>query len=95
MRVLSDKHRSVIVKIACGINEFTRFDYHNEGKDLGLRSDVSNSRVLDDLKRFKQKVKSEIPTAVVGYVTVCSEFFCQEIQRQVQRTNQRLKEEKK
>ena len=41
-----------------------------DGKDLRLRSDVSNSGVLDQLKEFKQKIKSEIPTAVVGFVTV-------------------------
>jgi len=70
LREYKGTDRSIIMKIACDINEFTKFDYHKDGKDLRLRSDVSNSGVLDQLKQFKQKIKSEIPTAVVGFVTV-------------------------
>lgn len=70
LREYKDTNRSIIVKIACGINEFTKFDYHNYGKDLRLRSNVSYRTVLDKLKQFKDTIKREVPTAVVGFVTI-------------------------
>ena len=54
LREYKGTDRSIIVKIACGINGFTKFDYHKDGNDLRLKSDVSNSGVLDQLKQFKQ-----------------------------------------
>ena len=62
--------RSIIVKIACGINEFTKFEHHKEGKDLRLKSDVSSRTVFNRLKSLKEKIKTELPTAVVGFITV-------------------------
>lgn len=70
VREYRGKDRSVIVKIACGINEFTQFEQHENGKILRINNSVSNSNVFDKLKSFKEKIKSELPEAVVGFVTV-------------------------
>ena len=70
LRDYQGSDRSIIVKIACGINEFTKFEYHKEGKNLRFRSDVSSQTVFDSLKSFKRKIKTEVPTSVVGIITV-------------------------
>ncbi|CAC5393515.1 unnamed protein product [Mytilus coruscus] len=70
LREYKGTDRSIIVKIACGINEFTKFEHHKEGKDLRLKSDVSSRTVFNRLKSLKEKIKTELPTAVVGFITI-------------------------
>jgi hypothetical protein len=80
-----DQDRPVIVKIYCGINEFTVFKQRKEqrerkeGKrsretrahrDLRFNDNVTSRQVFDKLKSLKRKIKSILPTAVVGFVTI-------------------------
>jgi hypothetical protein len=84
-----DQNRSVIVKIACGINEFTVFRQRKEQKarlkerkegkrsretrahrDLRFNDNVTSRQVFDKLKSLKRKIKTILPTAVVGFVTI-------------------------
>jgi hypothetical protein len=82
-----DQNRSVIVKIACGINEFTVFRQRKEQKarlkerkegkrsretrvhrDLRFNDNVTSRQVFD--KSLKRKIKTILPTAVVGFVRI-------------------------
>ena len=80
-----DQDRPVIVKIYCGINEFTVFKQRKEqrerkeGKrsretrahrDLRFNDNVTSRQVFDKLKSLKRKIKTILPTAVVGFVTI-------------------------
>jgi len=56
--------RTIIVKIACGINEFTKFKKGENYRDLRYRSGVSNTEVLDKLKSLKQDIKTVRPVTV-------------------------------
>lgn len=62
--------RTIIVKIACGINEFTKFKEGENYRDLRYRSGVSNTEVLGKLKSLKQDIKTVRPGTIVGFVTV-------------------------
>jgi hypothetical protein len=80
-----DQDIPVIVKIACGINEFTVFkqrkeqNERKEGKrsretrdhrDLRFSDNVTNRQMSDKLKSLKRKIKTILPTGVVGFVTI-------------------------
>jgi hypothetical protein len=76
-----DQDRPVIVKIYCGINEFTVFKQRErkEGKrsretrahrDLRFNDNVTSRQVFDKLKSLKRKIKTILSTAVVGFVTI-------------------------
>jgi hypothetical protein len=76
-----DQDRPVIVKIYCGINEFTVFKQRErkEGKrsretraqrDLRFNDNVTSRQVFDKLKSLKRKIKTILPTAVVEFVTI-------------------------
>jgi hypothetical protein len=58
------------LKIACGINEFTKFKEGENYRDLRYRSRVSNMELLDKLKSLKQDIKTIRPGTIVGFVTV-------------------------
>lgn len=62
--------RTMILKIACGINEFTKFKEGENYRDLRYRSGVSNMELLDKLKSLKQDIKIVRPGTIVGFVTV-------------------------
>ena len=63
------QNRYVIVKIACGVNEYTKFESINGKRFLRFHSGKSRS-VIGKLKSFKDKIKSIRPQTVVGFITV-------------------------
>lgn len=62
--------QTIILKIACGISEFTKFKEGENDRDLRYRSGVSNTELLDKLKSLKQDIKTVRPGTIVGFVTV-------------------------
>ena len=60
----------IIVKIAVGINNFTKFTVNTNSERELTYSGATASEVFSLLLDFKSAVKSEIPTALVGLVTV-------------------------
>ncbi len=56
-----DGQKSIIVKIACGINDFTELIQITNGKLLKLAPNVTDRRVLRRLLRFRQKIKDQFP----------------------------------
>ncbi|MES9885082.1 MAG: hypothetical protein ABW185_29925 [Sedimenticola sp.] len=59
----------VIVKIACGINNFTQFVKRNNVKDL-VESAATERSVFNELVEFKKAIKHCCPKALVGFVTI-------------------------
>lgn len=64
------KDRSIIIKIACGINDFTKFEEYQDGKVLRYKNGISSRKVKERLIDFKKTLKTEVPTAVVGFITI-------------------------
>lgn len=69
----------LIVKIACGINNFTSFVHHEGGTELRY-SGVCGKDVFDDLRSFKLKIKAKKPDALVGFITVPTLSFKKNIE---------------
>ena len=63
------QNRDVIVKIVCGVNEYTKFESMNGKRFLRFHS-VKSRSVIGKLKSFKGKIKSIRPQTVVGFITV-------------------------
>ena len=63
------QNRDVIVKIACGVNEYTKFESINGKRFLRFHS-VKSRSVIGKLKSFKDNIKSIRPQRVVGFITV-------------------------
>ena len=59
----------LIIKIALGINHFTEFVRHGQGVELKY-SGATGCQVFNELRSFKQRIKSVRPDALVGFVTV-------------------------
>lgn len=69
----------LIVKVACGINEFTSFVHHQWGTELKY-SGISGKDVFDKLKALKCKLKEKRPDALVGLITVPTLSFKKNIE---------------
>jgi hypothetical protein len=63
------QNRDVIVKIAFGVTEYTKFESINGKRFLRFHS-VKSRSVIGKLKSFKDKIKSIRPQTVVGFITV-------------------------
>ena len=59
----------LIVKIAAGINNLTKFTRHQGGKEL-IASDISIAEVCNKLDSLKSKIKEARSDALVGFVTI-------------------------
>ena len=70
VRKYKDVDRPVIVKIACGINEYTKFVKRDSVRELRYKSGVSNSNIINKLNLLKQEIKAIRPATVVGFITV-------------------------
>ena len=59
----------IFVKIACGINNLTKFKVHDGGKEL-KPSECPSSELIGKLASFKKKIKEIRPDSLVGFVTI-------------------------
>lgn len=81
----------LIVKIACGINNFTEFVTHPNGRELTYAG-VTGDHVYSELKELKREIKEIKPKALVGFVTVPTLSFAKNIESRI--ISNRLRESK-
>ena len=59
----------IIIKIGCGINDFTEFITNKHGEKELKYSGKTRKEIFKDLLEFKQAIKNKCPSALVGFIT--------------------------
>jgi hypothetical protein len=59
----------IIIKIGCGINDFTEFITNKHGEKELKYSGKTRKEIFEDLLEFKQAIKNKCPSALVGFIT--------------------------
>lgn len=73
----------LVVKISCGINNFTKFISHRDGRELTYAG-ITADNVFSQLHDFKRKIKEIRPDALVGFVTVPTLSFAKNIKSRIE-----------
>ena len=64
------KNKLIFVKIAAGINDILKRVNHSDGTETVVSDTLEVNTIIDKLLLFRSSVKTLIPSALVGFVTI-------------------------